>query len=125
MLMDWFWVLMGLGGAVVLFGWKQLALVRPRIAREFLVQGAKVIDVRTAREFQSRHLPSAVNIPLDDLHERISSEVPDKETVLLLHCGGGVRSGMGRRILRQMGYSRVFNLGSYGRAQRILQDSKR
>ena len=124
MLMNWLWILMGLGGAAVLFGWKHLALVRPGIAREFLKQGAKVIDVRTAREFNSRHLPPAISIPLDELCQRISGEVPDKETVLLLHCGGGVRSGMGKRVLQQMGYSKVFNLGSYGRAQRILQDSK-
>ena len=120
--MDWLWILIGVGGVAAWLLWKQLALVRPGIARQYLKQGARVIDVRTTGEFQSRHLPSAINIPLDDLRQQISREVPDRGTVLLLHCAGGVRSGMGQRVLQQMGYAKAFNLGSYGRAQRIVQN---
>ncbi len=115
---------MGLAVAVWL-GFKQLGLVRPAAARIFLQQGARVIDVRTSGEFQSGHLATAINFPLDQLADRVSRAIPNKETVLLLHCGAGVRSGMGKRLLQKMGYSRVFNLGSYGRAQRILRESSK
>jgi rhodanese-related sulfurtransferase len=122
--MDWLWAGIFFAAAAIWLVLKQLAFVRPGIAREFLKQGAKVIDVRRTDEFQSGHLPPAINIPLDELRQRITREVPNKETVLLLHCLGGVRSGMGKKVLRQMGYTNVFNLGSYGRARRIVRASE-
>jgi rhodanese-related sulfurtransferase len=46
--------------------------------------------------------------------------VPDKNQELMLHCLSGMRSGVARRQLRAMGYTRVFNLGSYHRARKIV-----
>jgi phage shock protein E len=123
--MDWFLPLVPVASIALWLGWRQLAFIRPGLARELLSQGAKVIDVRGTGEFQSKHLSSAINIPLDELRERIAHEVPNQRTVLLLHCAGGVRSAMGVRILKEVGYAQVYNLGSYGRAERILQDSRR
>ena len=99
---------------------KRLMLVTPAAAREWLNKGALVIDVRSEGEFQERHLPGAINIPLGRLREGIAHRAPDKEQPLLLHCLSGGRSGMGRRMLKQAGYRHVFNLGSYGRAEKIL-----
>ena len=96
-----------------------------KTALQHLKQGAKVIDVRQPEEFASRHLPSAINLPLDELAERIPQVAPDKSAVLLLHCQGGVRSGMAKRQLERLGYSQVFNLGSYGRAERLCAESGR
>ena len=121
--MDWIPVII-VGGVVAAFvGFKQLGLVRAGKARDCLKQGAKVIDVRSPEEFQSGHLDGAVNIPLGDLRDQIARHAPDKDRPLLLHCLGGTRSGMGRRTLRQLGYKNVFNLGSLGRAGRILRDA--
>jgi len=50
--------------------------------------------------------------------------VPDKNQVLLLHCLSGTRSGIAKRQLKSMGYQNVFNLGSYGRAGKILGDAR-
>jgi rhodanese-related sulfurtransferase len=61
-----------------------------------------------------------INIPLDRLREEILHNAPDKELPLLLHCLSRTRSGVGKSSLRGMGYRHVFNLGSYGRAERIL-----
>jgi len=102
---------------------KQLNSVTEEAAREHLRQGAKVIDVRTAQEYSERHLPKTVNIPLDELKKRIVSEAPNKETVLLLHCLSGGRSGAGTQMLKGMGYRNVFNLGSFARAEKILGGS--
>jgi phage shock protein E len=118
--MDWHtWII--IGGAVAAFlVLKRLVLVRPAAAQEWLKKGARVIDVRSQGEFQERHLPGAVNVPLDRLRDEIARLVPDKEQPLLLHCLSGGRSGMGTAMLKKMGYRHVFNLGSYGRAARIL-----
>ena len=81
-----------------------------------------MIDVRSESEFQERHLPGAINIPLNRLSEEIARHAPTKEQPLLLHCLSGTRSGMGTSALKKMGYQNVFNLGSYGRAEKILSE---
>jgi len=110
-----------IGGAVAAFlVLKRLALVRPEVARDCLKKGARVIDVRSEPEFQEKHLPAAINIPLSRLSEEITRYAPDKEQPVLLHCLSGGRSGIGKGILKRMGYHNAFNLGSYGRAEKIL-----
>jgi phage shock protein E len=102
---------------------KRLTQVDPTTAREWLNQGALVVDVRSEAEFRERHLPGAVNIPLDRLGEEITRRAPNKEQPLLLHCLSGARSGVGASRLKRLGYQHVFNLGSYGRAEAILPAS--
>jgi phage shock protein E len=110
-----------IAGAVVAFLLlKRLSLVTPATAREWLNKGALVIDVRSEGEFQERHLPGAINIPLGQLGDEITRRASDKEQAILLHCLSGTRSGMAKARLKQMGYRNVFNLGSYGRAAGIL-----
>jgi len=94
--------------------------ISPKIAREYLRNGAVLIDVRSAGEFTARHLPKAVNIPLSEIEAVIGRKVKDKEQVLLLHCQGGGRSGEARRKLKALGYANAFNLGSYERASKIF-----
>ena len=121
--MDWIWVLGVLAVIAAFLAFKRVGSVSPRAAGQHLRQGARLIDVRTVEEFSARHLPGAINIPLADLEREIGRHVPDKQQVLLLHCLGGVRSGQGRRLLKRMGYTRVYNLGSYRRAEKIVQGS--
>jgi len=86
-----------------------------------LKNGALVIDVRSPGEFNSGHLPTAINIPLDEIETALPHRVKDKNQVLLLHCQSGMRSGTAKKKLNGMDYANVFNLGSYGRAESILK----
>jgi len=88
-------------------------------AREFLLHGALLIDVRTPAEFSAGHLPQAINIPLDQLESEVPRRAPQKDKVLLLHCQSGARSATAQRQLRALGYMRAYNLGSYARAAQI------
>lgn len=108
--------------AVLLAGWwiTRLGAVSPQQAKALLRAGAVVIDVRTAHEFSSRALPEVINIPLSEVRQRIAEVVPDLRTPVLLHCQSGGRSGIACKLLRSMGYQRVGNLGSLGRAESIL-----
>ena len=99
---------------------RRLTQVTPTTARAWLNKGALVIDVRSPAEFQERHLPGVINIPLDRLGDEIARHAPDKAQPLLLHCRSGQRSGMGTSALKKMGYQNVFNLGSYTRAEKVL-----
>ena len=118
--MTWITILGVVGVLAACVFLKQLNSVTEEAAREYLRKGAKVIDGRPAQEYAERHLPIAVNIPLGELKEHIGRVAPDKETVLLLHCLSGGRSGAGTQTLKGMGYKNVFNLGSFARAEKIL-----
>ncbi len=118
--------LIGIAGAITIFLLlKKMSLVSPGTARERLAKGALVIDVRSPQEFEGRHLPGAVNIPLDRLSAEIERRAPDREQGILLHCLSGGRSTVGKGLLRRMGYRAVFNLGSYRRAAKILDTGGR
>ncbi|WP_255436543.1 rhodanese-like domain-containing protein [Tessaracoccus sp. MC1756] len=70
--------------------------------------GATVVDVRTPGEFERGAITGAVNLPLDELRDRMD-EIPDGD--LIVHCGVGIRSHAAVFIL---GDRRVLNLdGGY------------
>lgn len=116
------WIFLAVAGAVLVwfFLLRKKALVDEQQAQAWVRAGAKVIDVRTPEEFAQRQLPGAINLPLARLKEQIATAAPRKDEVLLLHCVAGGRSAMGVRALRNLGYTRAYNLGSYARAQRIV-----
>jgi rhodanese-related sulfurtransferase len=88
-----------------------------------LKNGALVIDVRSAGEFNSGHLPAAINIPLDEIETALPRRVKDKNQILLLHCQSGMRSGLAKNKLKTLGYANVFNLGSLARARKIVGET--
>jgi rhodanese-related sulfurtransferase len=99
---------------------KKNGQISPKNARAHLKNGALVVDVRSAGEFNSGHLPVAINIPLDEIETALPRQVKDKNQVLLLHCQSGMRSGMAKKKLNGMGYANAFNLGSLSRAREIV-----
>lgn len=64
--------------------------------------GAQVLDVRSVSEHAGDAIDGSVNIPLDDLRERIA-EVPSGP--LIVHCAVGLRGYLAARILAQHGRS--------------------
>lgn len=71
------------------------------------------IDVRTAEEFKAGHIAGAINIPYDDIEQKITAVTTDKATDIQLYCRSGRRSGIALETLRGMGYSKVTNAGAY------------
>ncbi len=67
-----------------------------------------LIDVRTPGEYKGGHIPSAINIPVSDLHTRIGDIAKDK--AVFVYCQSGMRSNQAGRILSKHGYSTIFNL---------------
>ena len=82
-------------------------------AKRLVKSGATVLDVRSKEEFRERHIPGAVNIPVEELKKRMS-ELP-REKPLVVHCHTGARSGAAVIMLKRAGFSEVHNLGSMGR----------
>ncbi len=67
-----------------------------------------VLDVRTAEEFVSGHVPGAVNIPYDQVASRLA-EVP-KDRDVVLYCRSGRRAQLAAEVLADKGYSRLQHL---------------
>lgn len=67
-----------------------------------------LVDVRTSDEASLGSLPGAINIPLDDLRERID-EIPTDRPVYVF-CGVGLRGYLASNMLKGYGYKDVRNL---------------
>jgi phage shock protein E len=118
--MNWTAICIILAVFLAFFLLKRASQISAKEALAHMKSGALVIDVRTPSEFSSGHLPSAINLPLDQIETALPRRVKDKSQALLLHCQSGMRSGVAKKKLIAQGYSNVFNLGSYDRAERIV-----
>jgi len=83
-------------------------------ARKLVAAGVKVVDVRTPAEFETGHVPGALNIPFDEMAER-HSEVGPPTTPVLVYCKSGRRSAVAIATLREKGFARIYDLESYDR----------
>jgi len=81
----------------------------PSVAAERMAgEGAFVLDVRTPRERDQKHIAGSVAIPLNHLEERLK-EIPGDRAVIV-YCAGGYRSSIAASLLQHRGYSRVSEL---------------
>ncbi|MGB2683277.1 MAG: rhodanese-like domain-containing protein [Candidatus Competibacter sp.] len=71
-----------------------------------------IIDVRTEAEYRQEHVREALNIPYDQIAERIAAVAPNRDTPIALYCRSGRRSGIAEQTLRQLGYRQAVNQGS-------------
>ena len=69
--------------------------------------GAVLLDVRETDEFQSGHIPGAVNLPLSRL-EQVGLE---KNTPIFAYCLRGTRSKQAAARLARMGYTKLRSIG--------------
>jgi len=86
--------------------------IYPDDLKQWIDDGAQLVDVREAWEYGAGHVPGAVNIPLDELIDRIG----ELREPLVLVCASGNRSGMAAQYLTgRGGFEKVANLmgGTY------------
>ena len=122
--MDWKIIIIVSVVLVGFFVLKRAAFVSLGAARQHLAAGALVIDVRSPEEFRADQVTGAINIPLNELAERLPRAVKDKNQVILLHCLSGGRSAMAKRQALRLGYTNAFNLGSLARARSVVQSAR-
>ena len=77
-------------------------------ALEMSKAGAMLIDVRTPAEVAEGMAPGAINIPLQEIEQRLSEFPKDKD--LLIYCRSGKRSMAASNFLIENGYDKVFNV---------------
>ena len=69
------------------------------------------IDVRTSAEYETGHLPGALNIGFEQIGARISTIAVAKDAPIIVYCKSGRRSGFAKQTLEKLGYSNVVNAG--------------
>ncbi len=69
-----------------------------------------ILDVRSAGEYHSGHVPGAINIPHTALASRINELQTHKDKEVVVYCESGVRAGVANDILEQSDFSKLRHL---------------
>ena len=77
---------------------------------ELINDNTTIVDVRTPEEYAVEHIPSAINIPLDQVAQRIN-EFKEMPQPIIVYCRSGNRSGIAVSILKQNGIADAVNGG--------------
>lgn len=72
---------------------------------------AIILDVRTKAEYDRKHIPNALLVPVDELRSGNFSKLPDKDAVILIYCWTGRRAEDSAEILIEHGYKKVYEFG--------------
>jgi rhodanese-related sulfurtransferase len=75
-----------------------------------------LVDVREDDEWALGHAAGAVHLSKGTIERDIETTYPNKNTKLILYCGGGFRSALAADNLQKMGYTRVLSLDGGWRA---------
>lgn len=70
-----------------------------------------ILDVRTAQEFASGHIPGAVLLPNETIGTEDIPLLPDKDQLILVYCRSGNRSKQAAEKLAQLGYTNIVEFG--------------
>jgi rhodanese-related sulfurtransferase len=95
--------------------------ITPAQARDMIAQGnTLIVDVREALEVEkSGKIAGAVNVSRGLLEFRADPDSPShdksfaKDKNVLVYCGSGGRAALSGKVLKDMGYERVYNLGGF------------
>ena len=101
----------------------QLREMMARVSEFAVIQskikdGAQLLDVRTAEEFDSGHFAGAINLDVEDI---IAGKLPDaaKDTQLYVYCRSGNRSAQAVSLLKQAGFTNITDLGGLADVESI------
>ncbi len=95
--------------------------ITPAQAQEMIAKGdTLVVDVRDAPEVQaSGKVAGAIAVSRGMLEFRADPDLPShdknfaKDKTVLLYCGSGGRAALAGKMLKDLGYERVYNLGGF------------
>lgn len=75
-------------------------------------QQVLIVDVREQAEFDERHIPGAVLLPVGSISEDTAAAViGEKDEIVLVYCRSGNRSKTASQTLAELGYTNVYEFG--------------
>lgn len=90
--------------------------------RQAIQNGAVIIDVRTANEYDTGRIPGSVNIPVDRIAVNIR-RIKDMERPVICCCSSGARSSKATGILKENGLKEVYNGGNWMSVMKMIKNS--
>jgi rhodanese-related sulfurtransferase len=69
-----------------------------------------ILDVRSAREYNSGHVPGAINLGHKEVSARLDELEPYRDTDIVVYCELGVRARIAQKVLTKAGFPSVFHL---------------
>lgn len=95
--------------------------ISPDEAKAMMAKGdVLIVDVRDAPEVQaSGKVKGALNVSRGMIEFRADPSVPyhdpafTKDKTIILYCASGGRSALSGKVLKEMGYERVYNMGAF------------
>ncbi len=71
---------------------------------------AIIVDVRETDEWNAGHIAGAIHIPLSEVKNRVAELAQYKDSPVITQCRSGVRSAKAAEVLKNAGFSAVYNL---------------
>ena len=72
-----------------------------------------ILDVRRPDEYANGHIPTAINVPNEEIGTAEISELPDKAQLILVYCRSGRRSKEASEKLVRLGYTNIVEFGGF------------
>ena len=89
-------------------------------ARKMMAEGAVLVDIRDSAELaDTGRAAGSLHIPRGSLEFKVDPASPSYEprlqpdTPIVLHCAAGGRAALAGKLLMEMGYTKVYNLGGF------------
>ena len=95
---------------MVFFDMFKLKDINGELEKAKSINGSIILDVRTISEYKDGHIPNSINIPVENI-ESVASKYKDKSTPFFVYCLSGARSASAARVMNQMGYENVTDMG--------------
>jgi rhodanese-related sulfurtransferase len=70
----------------------------------------ELVDVREESEWARGHLPRARHLSKGIIERDVETAIPNRDTPIVLYCGGGFRSALAADNLQKMGYTDVVSM---------------
>jgi rhodanese-related sulfurtransferase len=70
----------------------------------------RLVDVREDSEWNLAHAAGAIHLGKGVIERDIEEKIPDRDTEIILYCGGGFRSVLAADAIQKMGYTNVASM---------------
>ena len=89
---------------------KSIQEITPHDTLAQQAKGALVVDVREDTEWQAGRIAGAIHLGKGVIERDIEKAIPDKNSKIILYCGGGFRSVLAAESIQKMGYRDVLSM---------------
>lgn len=69
-----------------------------------------LLDVRTPQEYEKNKIEGSINLPIDNVKEKVERLIPDKNIRIYVYCLSGSRSAVAAQTLITLGYKDVIDV---------------